>query len=69
MINGREQWKEFSCRDRHFRNDRDWHFNDSYLLQYYRSDHMGDILVFWLGLVLAAGSWDLVVRDLPEADA
>lgn len=69
MINEREQWKEFSCRDRHFRNDRDWHFNDSYLLQHYRSDHMGDILVFWLGLVLAAGSWDLVVRDLPEADA
>ena len=69
MINGREQWKEFSCRDHHFRNDRDWHFNDGYLLQHYRSDHLGDILVFWLGLVLAAGSWDLVVRDLPEADA
>lgn len=66
MIN--ENFQRYYCNGRGYRPARDYMHVDIDLGGVVWADstgYMGNLFLLWLGLVMAAGSWNLVARDIP----
>lgn len=66
MIN--ENFQRYYCNGRGYHPARDYMHVDIDLRGVVWADstgYMGNLFLLWLGLVMAAGSWNLVARDIP----